>query len=109
MRQPSKKTKEENSKNKFYESCCVPNCPNMNLEMHHPLSYGGNNKQIDDIVVPLCVPHHRGNMGDITQKGKLWGELWAITMNRETLTKDYPKRDWIKRKHEIEYFLKNTL
>lgn len=109
MQRISQKVKTENSNNKFFESCCY--CGSrQGIEWHHPLSYGKNNKQIADVVVPLCYDCHRGNgLGSIDPIAKLVAELWAITLHRQLLTTKYPKRNWIQRKQELEYLLKNKI
>lgn len=108
MQKISKKTKEANQKNKFFEKCCVPDCPEIDITWQHSLIYRG--KQIADIVVPLCRKHHLGNgLGSITKIGKLWSELWSITLHREWLLKNCPKYDWIQRKKYLENILKTWL
>lgn len=105
----SKKVREENSNDPFFKKCC--NCGSeQDIEWHHPLSYGKNNKQISDIVVPLCKKCHRGNgLGSIDPVARLWAELWAITRYRDILPIKYPKKNWFQRKRELEFKLKNSL
>ncbi len=108
MRGISKKVREENSNNKFFKTCCVPDCPETDITWQHSLKYKG--RQLADIVVPLCRKHHLGNgLGSITREGSLWSELWSITLHREWLTKNCPKFDWIQRKNYLENILKKTL
>lgn len=103
----SNEVKEENQNNPFFKTCCVIDCTNKDIEWHHPLQYAG--RQITDIVVPLCVSHHRGENGTISLKGKNWGELWAITIHRKTLITDYPKYDWMRRKQYLQNVLKTNI
>jgi len=82
----------EKQKQKFGTKCII--CL-LQAEQHHPLKYAG--RQIDEISVPLCYHHHRGNFGNIFKEAEIKSEIKAIEENLEYLIKTYPKYDWKQR------------
>lgn len=64
-------------------------------EQHHPLMYAG--RQIDEISIPLCKYHHRGNNGTIWKDVKDKCEKQSIQNSMMYLKITYPKFDWEQR------------
>lgn len=109
MRPISKPVKKELTKDKFMESCCVPGCPNKDIEYNHAIIYAGRQLDKAYAIVPVCKYHHRGNNGTIFRIAKDWSTLWAITRGRGKIEKDCPKENWFQLKKHLENKLKATL
>lgn len=88
---------------------CV-NCGDRNcLERHHTLIYSGRKVEEPYALQALCGQCHRGNNGTIHRIADVKSKLIAITMGREHLEKNYPKRNWLQEKKRYEQELKNYI
>jgi len=71
-------------------------CNCTEVEWHHALQYRG---QIQKwyAIIPLCLKHHRGEFGTISQEVKEYCEYLAIKRGLEDLKMSCPRYDWEQR------------
>jgi hypothetical protein len=79
----------------FFDECCFKDCPSRNVQFHHPLRYGKNNKQISELFVPVCVLHH-DKIHLTRNKYDVEYAKWVIIsrIGVDYLMANYPKFPW---------------
>jgi len=83
------------TKKSLKDKCFI--CGKTGVEQHHSLIW--RNRQISEpyAIIPLCVYHHRGNLGVIWQDVREKCEMESIKNGLEHLEQFYPKNNWRQR------------
>ena len=101
MRAIPKQARSKINTDDFYSRCCYPGCNSNMVQMHHPLFYGSNNKQIADIFVPACHWHHSAVKTDKAVKEFFeWFALKRYPL--DLLQEKYPKHNWAFHKKRLD-------
>lgn len=84
--------------------CVVPDCTNTNVEWNH--AYQGVQRGEPYVLQPVCLKHHRGNFGTITQEGDIYSKYNALLIGKKEIIKKMGK-DWFEKELRAVTYRKN--